>query len=317
MKRFWCAAMTAALFSAAATTAFANEKPEQLGGMCGIHGPVRNDMVSLWLRYERNTDTEHSSYSNENDVSVGSLRGFSPADLDNGNVHKFTVSSDAGDIVCSAIGGHGEMGGTFDFVPSSRFIDELRRRGMSSPTPEEQLRLSLARFRLSTLDALTRSGFQRPTTDDLVRLTDHGVTDDYIAGMQQLRLVPKTVDGLIRMRDHGVTLDYARTMLQNYPGSNIDDLVRARDHGVSSRYAAAMRRDWGNASLNDLVSLVDHGVSETYMAQLSQMGYKPSVSDAIRLADHGVSAAYIERLRKHGYTHLSIEDLIRLRDSGV
>lgn len=317
MKRVASAAAIAALFAIAAGSAFANEQPQQLGGTCGVRGPVHSSMVSLWLRYERVDGSEHSSYSTENDVPVTSLRGFSPGDLDGGSVHKFTVSSDAGDVVCSAIGGHGEMGGTFDFVPSARFNDELRKRGMSAASSEDQLRLALSHFKLATLDALLRGGFQRPTTGDLVRLTDHGITDDYISGMQQLRLVPKTVDGLVRMRDHGVTLDYARTMLQNYPGSSVDDLVRARDHGVSLRYASAMRRDWGNASLNDLVQLVDHGVSETYMAQLAQMGYRPSASDAVRLADHGVTPAYIERLRKHGYTKLSIEDLIRLRDSGV
>jgi len=289
MKRWSCAAIAAALFAVAGGIAGANEKAEQLGGSCGIQGPVRSDRVSLWLRYERVTATEHSNYSNENDVPVASLRGFSSADLDNRSEHRFTVSSDAGDIVCTALGGHGELSGTFDFVPSARFADELRRRGMSAPSSEDQLRLALAHFKLSTLDALLRSGFERPSTAELVGLTDHGVTDDYIIGMQQLRRVPKNIDGLVRMHDHGVELDYARTMLQIYPGSSVEDLIRARDHGVSTAYTL----------------------------QLSQMGYKPSISDVVRLVDHGVTAAYIERLRKHGYTHLSVDDLIRLRDSGV
>jgi hypothetical protein len=36
----------------------------------------------------------------------------------------------------------------------------------------------------------------------------------------------------------------------------------------------------------------------------------------VRLRDHGVDLAFVSRLQSHGY-HPSVDDLIRLRDSGI
>lgn len=52
------------------------------------------------------------------------------------------------------------------------------------------------------------------------------------------------------------------------------------------------------------------------MHDLQHLGYMPSAEELVRLVDHGVTVSFIQRLRSHGYTHLTADDLIRLRDHG-
>jgi hypothetical protein len=98
---------------------------------------------------------------------------------------------------------------------------------------------------------------------------------------------------------------------------SVSDLVTMCEHGVSDDYVNAMKGlRFSHKSVSELIRLRDHGVSLGYIAGLQRLGYRPSPEDLIRLVDHGVSVSFIESMRIHGYTHLSVDELIRLRDHG-
>ena len=95
------------------------------------------------------------------------------------------------------------------------------------------------------------------------------------------------------------------------------DLVRMAEHGVTDDYIAAMKGlQFTPKNVDSLIRLRDHGVTAQYMHDLQKLGYNPSAGDLVRLVDHGVTVSFIQRMREHGYTHLSADDLIRLRDHG-
>lgn len=251
------------------------------------------------------------------DAMPAEMHGTTRAQLLGGGQQYFTIAEDAGQFRAQGTFSGNQGAGTWVFVPSSVFADELARRGMGRPNGKQQFELAMSRFRLASMDALIASGFERPSIDAVVRMIQHGVTDAYIAGMKNVNIRPKTVDSLIRLRDHGVDPLYAAQMLQFDPGLSGDDLVQLRDHGVTSRFMQALARaGYRGVSPMQAVGMTDHGVSSTYVTTLNTLGYHPVPDDLIRLVDHGVSASFIERMRSHGYNHLSVEDLIRLHDHG-
>jgi hypothetical protein len=121
---------------------------------------------------------------------------------------------------------------------------------------------------------------------------------------------------------HLAMLRFKLSTLNTLLGSGFErpsasELARMAEHGVDAQYIAALRDvPLQPKTADTLIRLRDHGVSTAYVQGLQRLGYTPSVQDLVRLVDHGVSISFIERMRSHGYTHLSAEDLIRLRDHG-
>jgi hypothetical protein len=240
------------------------------------------------LEYHRIQGHSEDSWTESFDATPAEIQPSVLAQLRSGGRRNFTVAEDAGQFQAQGDFSGDQGGGTWVFDPNPGFAEELARRGIGRPDDKQQFELAISRFRLASLDALAASGFERPSIDDLIRMIEHGVTASYIAAMKNVNIRPKSVSSLIRLRDHGVDPLYAEQMLRFDPGLSGDDLVELRDHGVSS----------------------------AYVTTLSSLGYHPVPGDLIRLMDHGVSTSFIQRMRSHGYTHLSVEDLIRLRDHG-
>ncbi len=245
--------------------------------------------VQLGLRYQKITATGNSEWDESRSVAWTDLHGITNADLDsNGEQKSFSVGRDAGTFQAQGSLSHGHGAGTWTFAPSASFGEQLRRRGIGSPSSLQQFEFAMSGFQLSTLDQLLASGFQRPSIADLVSMMEHGVSDRYIQEMRGLGLRPNSAQTLIKMRDHGVGSSFATAVMKAFPGTSVDTLIELRDHGVGT----------------------------SYMQEIARLGLRVSADDLIRLRDHGVSSSFIERMRSHGYTHLSVDELIRLRDSG-
>ena len=278
---FTCAliALVSSLTTAAPAQAFA-----------GTWSIAPTDAVGkVQLRMDYRSANGNDTWSESEDVPISELRGLSMADVRSSGRKTFSINQDAGQFIAEGVFSAGQGGGTWTFVPNASFAAELRRRGIGSPTTQQQFQLAMGRFKFTTLDALLRSGFQRPTTGDLVSMVEHGVSEQFVAAMKGLSFDPRTVAALITLRDHGVTPQF---------------LKRLANAGYANLNAAQAQQ------------MVDHGVTGDYVDGLRRLGYRPSVDDLVRLVDHGVTIAFLQRMRSHGYTHLSVDELIRLRDHG-
>ena len=232
--------------------------------------------------------TATSDMEEDHSIPIASITGLSADALERSGTTHFQIVRDAGTLDCEGSLRNGNGGGTFAYIPSSRFVQELARRSLAAPTPLQQLQLTVGNVTLAYVDELRAAGF-RPSTADLVRLMQHGVTADFVHEITAAGLHPSSIDDLVKVRDHGVTSQYVQGLTKaGFHLSSVDDAVRLRDHGVTVDY------------VNGLIS----------------RNLRPSAEECVRLMDHGVSLAYIDRLRAHGY-HPSIDELIRLRDSGV
>lgn len=121
--------------------------------------------------------------------------------------------------------------------------------------------------------------------------------------------------GLAMSGFHIATLD--ALLAAGFERPSIRDLIRLNNHGIDAAYINEMKTlHFAPKNVDSLVRLRDHGVTPEYIASLQRLGYSPSANDLVRLVDHGVTADFIARMRSHGYTHLSADELIRLRDHG-
>jgi beta-lactamase regulating signal transducer with metallopeptidase domain len=269
--------------------------------------------VNVSMRYGRSQHGRTMSVA-----QLETLTGVRIADA-NGPIH-FPIRREAGTFVVDGVCRGGMCGGTYAFEPNPGFPAELARRGIGTPTAQEQFELAIMDVGAAWLDELSKGGYQKPDVHGMVRAAQHGVSLDYVRDMAGLGYRLGTVDELIRLRDHGVDPGYVRGMA-SYGLSRMtsDELVRTRDHGVDPQYVGGMAAlGYKGLSLDALTRTRDHGVDPEYVRGLAALGYKDlDVDTLVRTRDHGVDPEYVSGLAALGYKALPLETLVRMRDHGV
>ncbi len=168
------------------------------------------------------------------------------------------------------------------------------------------------------MDALDAAGMRNLSVDDLVAIRDHGVSTSLIRAAVAYfgpRISPAD---LVALADHGVSSSYLDSLrLEGVTGIAPASVIMLMDRGVRGSLIRAANAYFNPApSVADLMYLSDHGVSESYLASLRLAGVQGvAVADVIRLMDHGVDGPYIAKMRRWN-PRISINDIIRLHDSG-
>jgi hypothetical protein len=167
------------------------------------------------------------------------------------------------------------------------------------------------------LDALDAGGYHNLTADQLISLSNHGVGSCVIEQAGKSFSQRPTIDELIAMADNGVSCSYLLALrasgLQSLTPRQVIGLAQ---QGVSMPYTAIVRNNVRNATVDDITRLAQHGVSSTLIMGVSLRRYNPSIDQLLQLADHGVSLKYIDSVNKNRSSPFSLDDIVRLHDSG-
>lgn len=115
------------------------------------------------------------------------------------------------------------------------------------------------------------------------------------------------------LQDMGVWMEE-----MGYTGLTREDLIELRENGVTATFTSRMR-DLGytEITLEELVRLRQNDVSSTFSAMMKELGYDLSIDELIRLRQHDVTAYYTSNFHDLGYQDITVEELIRLNDTGV
>lgn len=303
--------------------------------------------IHVTLRYERHWDGGNSNSIQSFDTTTDKAVGLTPATMEaNGTHAQFKLVRDAGTFVCDGWFAGGKGSGSYSFEADPKFAAELEKRGVGTPTAEQQFRLAMADTSLAFVDSLKAAKYEFDM-EDLIRTVNHGVTANYVKEINALGYKPETLGGLIRLRDHGVTPQFVKAIqasgLKDLPEEQMvrlrdhgvtpdyiqqlsqfgikdlpaESLVHLRDHGVTPEFIASIRKSGYNATPEELSRLRDHGVSPDFIAEIKSAGLNASPEELSKLRDHGVSADFVSEVRKAGFTNVTVHDLTRLRDHGV
>jgi len=103
-----------------------------------------------------------------------------------------------------------------------------------------------------------------------------------------------------------------------YTDLSREDLIELREQGVTATFTSRIRDlGYSDLSLDDVVRLSQNDVSSTFAAMMKELGYELTIDDLVDLRQHDVTAYYTSNLHDLGYTDITMEELIRLKDTGV
>ncbi len=152
--------------------------------------------------------------------------------------------------------------------------------------------------------------------DEIVSLKVQGITPDYVRAMRALGLVVNA-DDVISLKVQGVTPDYVHALQGLGFKPSADEVVGMRVQGVTPEYVRDIRALGFNPDADEIVSMKVQGVTPEFIKALQAAGFKPDVDEIISARVQGVTPEFIERVKQHGFKDLTIEKIIRIRESGI
>jgi beta-lactamase regulating signal transducer with metallopeptidase domain len=152
--------------------------------------------------------------------------------------------------------------------------------------------------------------------DEIVSLKVQGITPAYIREMRALGLVVNA-DDVVSLKVQGVTADYVHGLQELGFKPSADEVIGMRVQGVTAEYVRDIRALGLNPNADEIVGMKVQGVTPEYIKALQAAGFKPSVDEIVGARVQGVTPEFIERVKQHGFKDLTLEKIIRLRESGI
>ena len=87
--------------------------------------------------------------------------------------------------------------------------------------------------------------------------------------------------------------------------------------GVTPEYVKSIHALGFHPDVDELIGMKVQGVDAAYLKELQSAGFQVDVDDAISAKVQGVTPEFIQKVHSHGFKHLSLEQLIALKRSGV
>ncbi len=287
MKKLMIAA--AALMLA---TPGAADVPEKLDFSVGPS--KRTGHVQLQLGYR----TDRSENRHSRPVLFSELQGLTGAQLTSatGGPARFRLAREAGSIDCDGVFKAGRGTGDCRFTPSAGYAAQFVKRGMGSPTPDQQFQLAMmGGGTFADIDELVRQGYARPSVAQFIQMSVHGVNAGYLQSLAKAGYNAGTVSKLVEMRIHGVTPEYATELAAIGPAYRnlpIGQLVEMRIHDVTpDEIRAYAKAGYPNLTRKQLINMAIHNVSPTYVSDMAAAGYRNLTPEQlVNMRIHGVNA---------------------------
>jgi len=152
--------------------------------------------------------------------------------------------------------------------------------------------------------------------DEVIGLKVQGVTPAYIQELRGLGL-KADADGIIGMKVQGIMPEYVKSMQDLGLKPDVDELVGMKVQGITPEYVKSMQDLGLKPSVDELIGMRVQGINAAYLKEMKAAGFKMDIDDLIGAKVQGVTPAFIEKARSYGFKDLTLEQIIRLKQSGV
>jgi beta-lactamase regulating signal transducer with metallopeptidase domain len=200
------------------------------------------------------------------------------------------------------------------------YIRQLRAAGVDKLSPDQLVAFRIHGADAGQIELLKSAGFAALSPDQIVAFRIHGITPEYARSTKDLKLGEASADQLVAMKIHNVTPEFCREIQGlGLKGLTLNGLVAFRIHNVEAAQVRELQSlGLGELTPDQVVALRIHNVTPEFVRSLKDAGLtKLSCDDAVAARIHGITPAFIEEAGKHGFKDQTVDQLIRLKQSGV
>jgi beta-lactamase regulating signal transducer with metallopeptidase domain len=194
------------------------------------------------------------------------------------------------------------------------YVRAWREAGMN-PSVDQLISLKVQGADAAYYRGMKEAGLN-PDIDRLISLKVQGATPEYVRELKAAGLALNT-DQVVSMRVQDVTPEYIKAMHDLGLSLSADELLSMRVQDVTPEYVRAIQALGLKPSTNELISMKVQDVTPEYIKALQSAGFNVGVNQIISAKVQDVTPEFIEQARKHGFKDLTLDKLIRLRQSGI
>lgn len=170
---------------------------------------------------------------------------------------RFSLTRDAGRLDCAGSGAMRRAAGTCRFTSNATFASFLAASGVSRPSDEEMLAMTVLGTSRTLVHGLRSARFDMPNPSDLIAMTAVGVTPEYIRDLAAHGYRPTKSADLIPLKALDVSPAYIRSLRNvGYDRLTAEELIQLKALGVSADFIVGLqRRGYRDLAVSRLVQL--------------------------------------------------------------
>lgn len=245
--------------------------------------------------------------------------------LPTGNEGTFNITREAGTAAFKGAFTGGKGHGFYTFAENPSFKSYLQQKGYSGLDKQLMLAIFFTDINKSYFDFMKANGYGAISNNQLRDLAEQNlnrrVMEDYFSLFKTEGYGHPSLDKVVELREHGVNTRFVNSFHQmGYKGNiPLDKALELRDHGVSPEFITSIQKmGYSDITLDKATDLRDHGVSPEFINEIQKMGYeKLTLDKAQELRDHGVNPEFIKSIHALGFKDLSLDKAQELIDHGV
>lgn len=156
---------------------------------------------------------------------------------------QFSLAREAGRLDCSGWSAERRATGNCRFAGDPAFAAFLAARGVSRPSEQQLLDMTIVGTRRTLVEALAQARFRSVTPGDLVAMTALNVTPEYIREMAAHGYRPVKAGDLIPLKALDVSPAYIRSLSRvGYGSLPAEELIQLKALNVTADFIAGFQR---------------------------------------------------------------------------
>jgi beta-lactamase regulating signal transducer with metallopeptidase domain len=195
------------------------------------------------------------------------------------------------------------------------YVRTMKELGIT-PKADELVGMKVQGITAEYVKEMRAATGQNLGSDELIGLKVQGVTPDYVKELKGLGL-KIDADDVIGMKVQGITPAYVQEMRGLGIPLDGDQLIGMKVQGITPAYVKGIEDLGLRPSADELIGMKVQGITAEYMKEMKAAGFKLDIDDAIGAKVQGVTPAFIQKARSYGFKDLTLEKIIRLKQSGV
>jgi hypothetical protein len=247
-----------------------------------INAEKRESKGELHLSFERRSGKNgHNQFGSSYDFA--DLQGLTREQATNGKV-RFSLTREAGTIVCDGAFVNGKGSGTFVFTPNEAFVSGMQSRGYTLSSERKFVSTTLD-LTLGFVDEIRGAGFGELSIDDIFKARIFNITPQFMAEMKATGFPNLNLEDLVKARIFKIDANYVREVSSmGFADKDFESLVKFRIFKVTPEFLSEIRsHGFGNVSAEDVVKFRIFSIDSDFIRTAKASDPNVTVEDLVQM----------------------------------